>query len=41
MPTKSLLADQAAGKPQAYKLLIGIIAGVVIFTGLAVIAVIK
>jgi hypothetical protein len=41
MPTKSLLGSQSQTKPQAYKLMIGIIGGIVIFTGLAIIAVVK
>lgn len=41
MPTESFLTDQSADKPQVYKLMIGIIAGIVVFTGLAIVAVIK
>lgn len=41
MPTQSLLGTQPARTPQVYKLLAGIIAGIIIFAGLAVLAAIK
>ncbi len=41
MPTQSLLQSQSNAKPQTNKLLAGIIAGVVIFAGLATLAILK
>jgi hypothetical protein len=41
MPTQSLLATQDSDKPQTYKLIVGIIGGIIIFTGLATFAILK
>lgn len=41
VPTKSLLDTRTLAKPQTYKLVIGISAGVVVFSGLAVFAFLK